>query len=100
MKVVLLTLLLGLVCAAQEEEAELSASKVPGMVWPGRRSCVCVCVCVCVCPFYGFVIWIFKPIHLPSTQHCSVNSLYTCSLWRLYHLNYVLIDSDAFFLLL
>ena len=32
MKVVFLTLLLGLVCVAQEEEAEQSVSEVPGMV--------------------------------------------------------------------
>ena len=43
MKVVFLTLLLGLVCAAQEEDTAESASKVAGMVWSGRRSCVCVC---------------------------------------------------------
>ena len=32
MKVLFLTLLLGLVCAAQEEEAEQSVSEVPGKV--------------------------------------------------------------------
>ena len=60
MKVLLLTLLLGLVCSAQEEEAEQSASEVPGMVWPGRRPCVCVCVCVCVCSFCRFLMCTHK----------------------------------------
>ena len=32
MKVLFLTLLLGVVCASQEEEAEQSLSEVPGMV--------------------------------------------------------------------
>ena len=56
MKTVLLTLLLGLVCAGQEEEAEQSVSEVPGMVWSGRRSWVCVCI------FSGFVVLIHKQI--------------------------------------
>ena len=44
MKVLFLTLLLGLVCATQEKEAEQSFSEVPGKLCSGRRSWVCVCV--------------------------------------------------------
>ena len=54
MKVVFLTLLLGLICAAQEEDAEKSVSEVAGMVWSGRRSCVCT--------LSGFVTLIHKQV--------------------------------------
>ena len=85
MKVLFLTLLLCVVCAAQEEEAEQSVSEVPGMadLAGGLGVCVCLCVCVCVCvsPFGSFLMWIHKPIHLPSTQHYSISWLYTCSIW-------------------
>ena len=77
MKVLFLTLLLCVVCAAQDEEAEHSVSEVPGMadLAGGLGVCVCLCVCVCVCvsPFGSFLMWIHKPIHLPSTQHYSIS---------------------------
>ena len=58
MKVLYLALLLGLLCSAQEEEAEQSVSEVPGMVSSGRRSWVCVSVC----SFCGFVMQIHKQV--------------------------------------
>ena len=79
-KVLFLALLLGLVCAAQEEEAEQSLSEVPGMVWFGRSF---VCVCVCVCAFCDFVMWIHKLNRLPPTQLFSISWLYTSSIWSL-----------------
>ena len=59
MKVVFLTLLLGLVCAAQEEDAAKSSSisEVAGMIWSGTREEV-VYVRVCVCVYFLWVCYV------------------------------------------
>ena len=95
MKVVFLTVLLGLVCATQEDETVRSASKVPGTVWSGRRSCVCVCVCVCVCiVFLGFLCWSISKL-CPS--HATLLHLLALYLFCLvYHLSCVLTDLCIF----
>ena len=95
MKVVFLTVLLGLVCATQEDETVRSASKVPGTVWSGRRSCVCVCVCVCVCTvFLGFLCWSISKL-CPS--HATLLHLLALYLFCLvYHLSCVLTDLCIF----
>lgn len=60
MKVLVLSLLLGLVCNAQEADDQKALSQVPGMFWPGRRSwgvkgfCVCVPFVVLLC---GSMSW-------------------------------------------
>ena len=79
MKVVFLTLLLGLVCVAQEEEAEQSVSEVPRSFWSGRRSSECWGVCVCVCVYFvvlfcGSISWDIscQLNHAPFTVSRSV----------------------------
>ena len=79
-KVLFLTLLLGVVSATQEEEAEQSLSEVPGMVLSGRRYwAVCVCVCVCMC--VPFVVVLYGSM----SQNISLQ-FYTCSISSLHHL--------------
>ena len=91
MKVLFLTLLLGLVCAAQEKEAEPSASAVSGMVWSRRRSWGCVCVSLL---WFCYVDpW---AACLPPPQYCSIHWLYTCSISCLYRLYCILIDACIF----
>ena len=52
----LLTLILVLVCAAQETPAEIDPSQVPRMSWYDRRSCLFECVCVCLCLYVRLLV--------------------------------------------
>ena len=96
MKVLLLSTVLGLLYAGLGE-AQLVLVPVPGVVQAGRRSWG---LCVCVCPFWGLVMWIPKSGHLPTTQSCSIPSLYTCSAWPPCHLRHLFIGCHACSLLL
>ena len=76
MKVLVLSLLLGLVCNAQEADDQKGLSQVPGMLWPGRRSWGVGGCCVCMCPFCGFFMWIHKPSHLPPAPSLHLLAVY------------------------
>ena len=94
MKVLLFSLILGLLYAGQGE-AQLLLKPVPGVVQAGRMSWG-----TCACPFWGLVVWILKSSHLPATQNHSIHQLYTCRVWSSNHLYHLLTGRHACSLLL
>ena len=106
MKVLFLTLLLCVVCAAQEEEVEQSVSEVPGMadLAGGLGVYVCLCVCVCVCVSVCLPLVVFSCGSISQSISLQLNTTPLADsipvLFGLHHLLCVLIDSHEFFLLL
>ena len=99
MKALLCSLVLGLLVASQAD-AQIDASQVPGAFDRGLCLGGSLGVYPCACPFQGPVVWIAKSSHLSAVQNCSIHWLYTCCLWRLYHLCHLFTGSHACSLLL
>ena len=82
MKVLLFSLVLGLLVASQGE-AQTDASQVLGHLNGGPSLGGGLDVYLCEHPFRGLVVWISKSGQLPAIQNCSIHWLFTCYLMSL-----------------
>ena len=79
MKVLLFSLVLGLLVAS-EGEAQIGDLQVLRHLNGGASLGGGLDVYLCERPFGGLVAWIAKSSHLPAIQNCSIHWLFTCYL--------------------